>query len=74
MAKKQSGLGRGLDDLLDDNIPTKRTSQPLVVPKGEVIQNDNAPKKAINTSIYDTKVKSLYETKPRTRSVKSNFK
>ncbi len=74
MANKRSGLGRGLDELLDDNIPTKRAGKPLVVPKGEVTSSATAPKKDINTSIYDTKTKSLYDTKPRTRSVKSNFK
>ncbi len=74
MAAKNSGLGRGLDELLDDNIPTKRTSKPLVVPKGEVTHSTPTQNKAVNTSIYDTRTKSLYETKPRTRSVKSNFK
>jgi hypothetical protein len=72
MAVKKSGLGRGLDDLLDDNVPTKRTSKPLVTPKGEA--PTKAPNANVNTSIFDTKVKALYETKPRTRSVKSNFK
>ena len=74
MAGKNSGLGRGLDDLLDDNVPTKRASRPLVIPKGEVPSAQTTTKSAINTSIFDTKTKTLYETKPRTRSVKSNFK
>ena len=74
MPTKNSGLGRGLDDLLDDNVPTKRTSKPLVIPKGEVGSAPVVTPKKVNTSIYDTKAKSLYDTKPRTRSVKSNFK
>ncbi|MBE6577751.1 MAG: hypothetical protein E7653_06395 [Ruminococcaceae bacterium] len=73
MANKNSGLGRGLDDLLDDNLPTKRVGKPLVIPKGEVSQGTTTVK-PVNTTIYDTKTKPLYETKPRTRSVKSNFK
>ncbi len=74
MASKKSGLGRGLDDLLDDNVPTKRTSKPLVVSKGEVAEGSAPAAKPVNSAIFDTKTKSLYNTKPRTRSVKSNFK
>lgn len=72
MPKKPSGLGRGLDELLDDNTPSLRQNngKPLVEAKQE------APTKKITSvlSLYDTTPKSLYDTKPRTKSVKSNFK
>ena len=72
MNKKPSGLGRGLDELLDDNTPSLRENKgrPLVEAKGEVKE----VKKATITGIYDTTPKSLYDTKPRTKSVKSNYK
>ena len=70
--KKPAGLGRGLDELLDDNTPSMRENKgkPLVEAKGEPV----APKTVPVTELYDMKPKSLYDTKPRTRSVKSNFK
>ena len=72
MQKKPSGLGRGLDELLDDNTPSLRESnkKPLVEPKGEAPAKKATPV----LSLYDTTPKSLYDTKPRTKSVKSNFK
>ncbi len=72
MQKKATGLGRGLDDLLEDNFPGKKTSnKPLVVAKGEVSE----PKPiTVNSAIYETKTKTLYESKPKTKSLKSNFK
>ena len=73
-ANKPSGLGRGLDELLDDNTPSLRESnkKPLVEARGQVTQQ----KITVNpvTSLYGTEHKSLYDTKPRTKSVKSNFK
>ncbi len=75
MQKKMSGLGKGLDELLEDNNPSSRTStasRPLVVAKGEA----NTEKKDVSTvsSIYGNTTKTLYDAKPRTKSVKSNFK
>ena len=72
MQKKTSGLGRGLEDLLDDNTPSLRENKgkPLVEARGEVKE----VKKTSISSLYDTTPKSLYDTKPRTKSVKSNFK
>ena len=71
MAKKPSGLGRGLEDLLEDNAMTKRqSSKPLVESKGEA-----TPAKASSSSaVYEVKPKALYETKPKTKSLKANFK
>jgi hypothetical protein len=75
MAKKPTGLGRGLDELLDDNLPTKKIgAQPLVVSKGEATESKTESAKNVNSTIYQAKTRSLYETKPRTNSVKSNFK
>ena len=74
--KKASGLGKGLDELLEDNHPTARTSagtgKPLVVAKGEVATDQT--KKNTAASLYGNTTKTLYDTKPRTKSVKSNFK
>lgn len=75
MQKKPSGLGRGLDELLEDNTPSARSARtsdkPLVIARGEAKENDSKPRLS---SLYDMKAKSLYDEKPKTRSVKSNFK
>lgn len=72
MNKKPSGLGRGLDELLDDNTPSLRENKgkPLVEARGDVKEIKKTPV----TSLYDTTPKSLYDTKPRTKSVKANYK
>ena len=72
MARKPSVLGRGLDDLLEDNSMTLRENKgkPLVESKGEV-KTQVSPSVS---SLYGDTQKSLYDTKPRTRGVKSNFK
>ena len=75
MQKKMSGLGKGLDELLEDNHPTSRTSasgRPLIVAKGEAETKKTA--KTPVSSLYGNTTKTLYDTKPRTKSVKSNFK
>lgn len=73
MKKKPSGLGRGLDELLDDNTPSLRESKgkPMVEARGEVKKTPSPDR--VNT-LYGNTSKSLYDTKPRTKSVKSNFK
>ena len=75
MQKKPSGLGRGLNDLLDDNTPSLRENkgQPLVVAKGEVNSEPKRPTVSTST-LYGNTTKSLFDTKPRTKSVRSNFK
>ena len=86
MAKKPSGLGRGLDELLEDNIPSRRpsskTQKPLVEAKDEFISSSpkriptptkTAPKPQISGEIiYQNKVKPLYNTQRTT--LKANFK
>jgi hypothetical protein len=71
--KKPSGLGRGLDELLDDNTPSLRENRgkPLVEARGEVTERKTTQ---TISNLYDTTPKSLYDTRPRTKSVKSNFK
>lgn len=72
MPKKPSGLGRGLDELLNDNTPSLRENKgkPLVEARGEVVEKKQTP----ITDLYDTTPRSLYDTKPRTKSVKANYK
>lgn len=67
--KKQGGLGRGLGELLDDNTPDIREGRGSVVVKkeGESI-------KITPVGSTEVKTKSLFETKPKNRSVKANFK
>ena len=75
MQNKPPGLGKGLDELLEDNHPTTRTSssgKPLVIPKGD--EKTDAARKTATVNLYGNTPKSLYDTKPRTKSVKSNFK
>ncbi len=73
MQKKPSGLGRGLDELLNDNTPSLREnkSKPLVEAHGEVVKT---PTDIRITTLYGNTQKTLYDTKPKTKSVKSNFK
>ena len=73
MQKKTSGLGKGLDELLEDNNPTTRTNvKPLVVSKCEV--GNGSSSKRTSVDLYGSTTKTLYDTKPKTKSVKSNFK
>ncbi len=68
-AKKPSGLGRGLGELLDDNTPDLRDRQSNVTIRREgdsirITPNDSTP----------IETKTLFETKHKNRSVKANFK
>ena len=69
MAKKPSGLGRGLGDLLEDNTPSLRTQQPSVVVRTGESREAPAPRTMPN-SLYEIKTKPLFETKPRNKSLK----
>lgn len=81
MAKKTSGLGRGLGDLLEDNTPEIR------IDRGSVMRNEEEKKAEpiplttstpVSTSASDlyrnTHPKSLYEEKHKNKSLKANFK
>ena len=73
MQKKASGLGKGLEELLEDNNLTSRsTGRPLVIVKSEAAEEKTV--KTPTSNLYGNTPKSLYDTKPRTKSVKSNFK
>lgn len=67
--KRPSGLGRGLGDMLDDNAPSIRSERGSVIVRreGESIRVTPLGSTEIHT-------KTLFETKPKNRSVKSNFK
>ena len=94
MAKKPSGLGRGLDQLLEDNTPRRiaqKGQKPLVEAKDEFVAStpktsapapktppqkspatDQTKQQAHNMSLYQNKVKPLYNTQRTT--LKANFK
>ena len=72
MAKKPSGLGRGLGELLEDNSPEIR-SQGSVVLRGDAKASSEEPVSSVVVPPLGCAPKSLYEEKPR-RSIKANFK
>ena len=77
MAKKPSGLGRGLEDLLADNAPELRRGTGSVVKKdGEVATPMAAPAPITpsKNGLYEIKTKGLYEDLPRIRTPKTNGK
>ena len=67
--KKQGGLGRGLGELLDDNTPDVREGRGNVV-----VKKEGSSIKITPVGSTEVKPKSLFETKPRNKSVKANFK
>ena len=80
MAKKASGLGRGLGDLLEDNSYQIRHGQGSAVRK-EVGASEAAPPApptpaapAPNPFYTSVPQRSLYDSKPKNRSLKANFK
>ncbi len=109
MAKKPSGLGRGLGDLLEDNTPEIRVGKESVV-RREATPTVTPPQNPSSTALTsqgsasetpagqnpmststtrggtpsaitprsglysNIQPKSLYETKPKNKSLKSNFK
>lgn len=72
MAKKPSGLGRSLGELLEDNTPQVR------VKKGDAALRQGEESIRISAAVpapeTPEKPKSLYETGHRNKSVKANFK
>ena len=70
MAKKPSGLGRGLGDLLEDNAPEIRSGA-TVIKNGDSGSIHITPPPAPTTEI---KPKSLYEEKHKNKSLKANFR
>lgn len=68
-AKKPSGLGRGLGDLLDDNTPDLREGRGSVT-----VRKEGESIRITPTGSTEIKTKELFETKHKNRSVKANFK
>ncbi len=71
MAKKPSGLGRGFGDLLEDNSLEIKTKRSVVI-RGE--RGAQAGCSEVEVPPLGYASKSLYEEKPKNRSVKANFK
>ena len=71
MAKKPSGLGRGLGDLLADNSLETQSKSSVVLRSGS---DPNASSSEVVVPPLGYAPKSLYEEKPKNRSVKANFK
>ena len=67
--KRMSGLGRGLGDMLDDNNPEIREGRSSVT-----IRKEGETIRVTPLGSAEIKTKTLFETKPRNRSVRSNFK
>ena len=62
MAKKPSGLGRGLEDLLADNAPEVRRGA------GSVVKRDGEKTVSVTpppSGMYEIKTKGLYDDLPK---------
>lgn len=68
--KKPSGLGRGLGEMLDDNTPDIRETRPSSV----TIRREGETIRVTPIGSAEITPKALFETKPKNRSVKANFK
>ena len=69
MAKKDSGLGRGLGELLDDNTPEIKAG------KGSVVLKNGEERIRITPNEAEApKTKPLFDEVPKTRSIKANFR
>ena len=69
MAKKESGLGRGLGDLLDDNTPEIRAG------KGSVVLKTGDERIRITPPETEEKqTKPLFNEPIKNRSIKANFR
>lgn len=67
--KKPSGLGRGLGEMLDENTPDIRAEHSNVT-----IRKEGESIRVTPVGSTEIKTKTLFETKHKNRSVKSNFK
>lgn len=67
--KKPSGLGRGLGDMLEDNTPDMREGRASVT-----IRKEGETIRVTPVGSAEIKPKALFESKPKNRSVKANFK
>lgn len=83
MAKKQSGLGRSLGDLFEDNTPALRSGATVVKREGgeeiPVTPTSGGPadtraRGQVQPQVQVQEPKPLYEERPKNRSLKANFK
>ncbi|MBQ9086675.1 MAG: hypothetical protein IJY47_05760 [Clostridia bacterium] len=85
MAKKASGLGRGLGDLLEDNMPQVKQNHRVILKKVDstipsgISEVDMTPKQSPLPPLKAkqetaTSPKPLFDQPVRNRSVKANFK
>ena len=63
MAKKPSGLGRGLGDLLEDNAPEIKTKTSSRV----VLRNDEKKISVSSAELFP-------DSKPKNKSLKANYR
>ena len=73
MAKKASGLGRGFGELLEDNSLEQKTESRVVIRDVSKNPTGEAPS-SVEIPPLGYAPKSLYEAKPKNRSIKANFK
>ena len=85
MAKKPSGLGRGLGDLLEDNMPRATKTHQVVLKKEVPVtvspqietsapQVDRTAEKVAPKATAEYAPKPLFDQPIRNRSIKANFK
>ena len=63
-----SGLGRGLGDMINDNSPEIREGRSSVT-----IRKEGETIRVTPLGSAEIKTKTLFETKPKNRSVRGNF-
>lgn len=68
-AKKPSGLGRGLGELLEDNTPDIRAEHTKVT-----VQREGDSIRITPVGSTEIKTKKLFDAPHKNRSVKANFK
>ena len=73
MAKKASGLGRGLGEVMEDNTPVIRRGG-TVIRKDEKGSVSVTPLPQERTATPAIQPKGLYDGLPKTNSLKENFK
>ena len=68
-AKKPSGLGRGLGELLEDNAPVVKERSSTVS-----VRKDGATIRITPEGSAKRETKALFESKPKNLSVKANYR
>lgn len=75
MAKKPSGLGRGLGDLLEDNMPQVSKTHQVILKKEEPVTVSPQEEREISAknTLEAPASKPLFDQPVRNRSIKANF-